>query len=235
MAQNIRAATKTAAKAAARPRLTPARAAKRARILEAAAAVFEREGLEGASLRAIAAEAGYTPAALYFHFDSKEAVYGELLAASLDRLQARTAAAAEAEDEAESEARHPRAALRRAALAFFAFYAENPRDLDLGFYLFRGGMKPTGLGRELDLMLNAQLSAALAPITEAARALGASEAVARALTVDCFAQATGLLLLAHTGRIRLFGVAAEDRMAAFVDMQIAMIAGASRSRSDDAP
>ncbi|MFY0116404.1 helix-turn-helix domain-containing protein, partial [Acinetobacter baumannii] len=48
---------------------------KRGLILEAARRVFVAEGLEGASLRAIAAEAGYTPAALYFHFDSKEAIY----------------------------------------------------------------------------------------------------------------------------------------------------------------
>ena len=47
---------------------------KRDLILEAARRLFETEGLEGASLRAIAAEAGYTPAALYFHFDSKEAI-----------------------------------------------------------------------------------------------------------------------------------------------------------------
>ena len=44
---------------------------KRGLILDAARKVFEIEGLDGASLRAIAAEAGYTPAALYFHFDSK--------------------------------------------------------------------------------------------------------------------------------------------------------------------
>jgi hypothetical protein len=31
-------------------------------------------------------------------------------------------------------------------MAFFRFYAENPPDLDLGFYLLRGGMKPAGLG-----------------------------------------------------------------------------------------
>ena len=35
-------------------------------------------------------------------------------------------------------------------MAFFQFYASNPRDLDLGFYLFRGGMKPRGLGKERD-------------------------------------------------------------------------------------
>ena len=47
-----------------------------------------------------------------------------------------------------AKAKDPDARLRAAALAFFRFYADNPRDLDLGFYLFRGGMKPAGLGRE---------------------------------------------------------------------------------------
>src|SRR5512143_4120591 len=59
---------------------------KRGLILDAARAVFETEGLDGASLRAIAVAAGYTPAALYFHFDSKEAIYAEVLRASLVSL-----------------------------------------------------------------------------------------------------------------------------------------------------
>ena len=52
---------------------------KRELILDAAKQVFAEEGLEGASLRAIATRAGYTPAALYFHFDCKEAIYAEVL------------------------------------------------------------------------------------------------------------------------------------------------------------
>ena len=48
--------------------------------------MFAAEGLEGASLRAIATRAGYTPAALYFHFDSKEAIYAEVLRDSLASL-----------------------------------------------------------------------------------------------------------------------------------------------------
>src|SRR5579885_2591844 len=60
---------------------------KRSLILDAARRVFEQEGLDGASLRAIAAEAGYTPAALYFHFDSKEAIYAEVLRVSVARLR----------------------------------------------------------------------------------------------------------------------------------------------------
>src|SRR5215472_6783055 len=61
---------------------------KRSLILDAARKVFEAEGLDGASLRAIAAEAGYTPAALYFHFESKEAIYAEVLRNSLANLAA---------------------------------------------------------------------------------------------------------------------------------------------------
>ncbi len=183
---------------------------RRGLILEAARKVFEAEGLDGASLRAIAAEAGYTPPALYFHFDSKEAIYAQVLQASLAGLsEVVTQAAAPASDPAER--------LRRASLAFFDFYAENPRDLDLGFYLFRGGMKPKGLGRERDEALNGALAAALRPITDAAEALGASREEAGILTVNVFAHAAGLLLLAHTGRIRMFGLSAPDLMARHVD------------------
>ena len=59
---------------------------KRGLILDAARKVFEADGLDGASLRAIAAASDYTPAALYFHFESKEAIYAEVLLASLANL-----------------------------------------------------------------------------------------------------------------------------------------------------
>lgn len=189
---------------------------KRTLILEAAREVFADEGLEGASLRAIAARAGYTPAALYFHFDSKEAIYAEVLQASLASLGAQV-------DAAIAEAPSGATKLRAAALAFFDFYAGHPRDLDLGFYLFRGGMKPKGLGRERDIALNDSLEAALRPIAEAAESLGSGKAEAELLMVDMFAHATGLLLLLHTGRIRMFGASASDRMAAYVDERIALL------------
>ena len=139
---------------------------KRELILDAARKVFEAEGLDGASLRAIAAGAGYTPAALYFHFESKEAIYAEVLRDSLTNL-------GQAVSRAASRAKAPADQLRAAATAFFRYYADNPRDLDLGFYLFRGGMKPQGLGKERDSRLNAALESALQPIADAARALGA--------------------------------------------------------------
>jgi hypothetical protein len=42
--------------------------------------------------------------------------------------------------------------------------------------------------------------------------------------VDCFAHATGLLLLLHTGRIRMFGASAPDLMEAYVKDRIAQLA-----------
>lgn len=189
---------------------------KRGLILAAAREVFEAEGLEGASLRAIAGRAGYTPAALYFHFDSKEAIYAEVLRASL-------AALGDAVQAAVAKAKAPRDRLRAAALGFFRFYAENPRDLDLGFYLLRGGMKPAGLGKERDEQLNAALEAALHPIAAAAVDLGASEADANLVMVDVFAHATGLLLLLHTGRIRMFSASASALMEDYLRYRMARI------------
>lgn len=193
-------------------------ALKRDSILEAARRVFEAEGLDGASLRAIATAAGYTPAALYFHFPSKEAIYAEVLQASLTRLF-------EAVSQAAPPDLAPGARLRAAAMAFFRFYAENPGDLDLGFYLFRGGMKPRGLGRERDEALNAGLAIALGPISVAAQAMGASAGEAQLMVVDVFAHAAGLLLLAHTGRIRMFAAEAEPLMRRYVDERVLLLGG----------
>lgn len=170
---------------------------KRAHILETAQRLFESEGLAAASLRAIAKAAGYTPAALYFHFENKEALYAALLEASLTRLAAAT--------EAAEAAAEPPDRLHAAGLAFYRYYAAHPRELDLGFALFRGGLKPYGFGPERDARLNAQLTRALAPIDRAAQDGGADPETARAITAAAFAHLVGVLTLAHTKRIRLFG------------------------------
>ncbi len=194
-------------------------ALKRTLILEAALRVFAREGLEGASLRAIAAEAGYTPAALYFHFTSKEALYAALLDRSLAALRARV-------EQAAAEEATPRGRLKASALAFYGFYADNPRDLDLGFYLFRGGLRPKGLGADHDQALNAALIAALDPIGDAAEALGLPIDARGPFLADLFAHMSGLLLLEHTGRMHLFASSGktliENRLAAALEQAKAL-------------
>jgi len=65
----------------ARKRLTrvESKARTRAYLLEAAAALFTRQGFEGTSVEQIAEEAGYTKGALYTHFESKEDLFVALL------------------------------------------------------------------------------------------------------------------------------------------------------------
>lgn len=48
-------------------------------ILEAAARAFARHGLQGATMRQIAQEAGYTAPALYTYFPSKQAIFDALV------------------------------------------------------------------------------------------------------------------------------------------------------------
>lgn len=178
---------------------------KRSIILDAALRVFAADGLEGASMRAIAKQAGYTPGAIYSYFPSKEHIYAAALGESLDRLSEATGHAAD-------KATVPTARFLDAGLAFFDFYDSNPRDLDLGFYLFRGGIRPRGLSEQLNRDLNARLLAALDPLRVAALDHGVDQRQAAILTADAFAHASGLLLLAHTRRLALFGVPARDLM-----------------------
>ena len=170
---------------------------RRALVLDAARAVFEKLGIEGASIREIARAAGYTPGAIYFYYDSKEAIYGALLAESLERLNDKVAQAGTGSMDAAAQ-------LEAKASAWFDFYADNPRELDLGFYLVQG-MRPRGLNATLNEQLNSRLRDALQPCEAALQALGLTGEAALRETTALFAHGVGLLLLKHTGRIRMFG------------------------------
>lgn len=182
---------------------------RRALVLEAARAVFDELGIEGASIREIAKRAGYTPGAIYSYFESKEAIYGALLADSLERLNAAVAVAGEG-------AASPGERLRAKAHGWYGFFAENPRDLDLGFYLVHG-LQPRGLTSELNTRLNARLHDALAPCEAALAEWGLSEEAARSENTALFAHGVGLLLLQHTGRIRMFGQQATPLFDHYID------------------
>ena len=170
---------------------------RRAGVLDAARAVFQRLGIEGASIREIAKEAGYTPGAIYSYFENKEAIYGALLGESLERLNAVAAAAGH-------DALPPAEQLYAKAGAWFGFFAANPRDLDLGFYLVQG-LQPRGLTAELNFQLNDRLHDALRPCETALKAMGLGADAALRENTALFAHGVGLLLLQHTGRIRMFG------------------------------
>lgn len=176
--------------------------ARRALVLDAARSVFAEAGIEGASIREIAKKAGYTPGAIYSYFDSKEAIYGALLGESLERLNAAVAQARVFKNK-------PDKTLQSRAQAWFGFYLANPRDLDLGFYLVQG-MKPRGLGDALNQRLNERFHDALRPCEAALRDIGLVKADALRESTALFAHGVGLLLMQHTGRIRMFGQSAQD-------------------------
>lgn len=190
--------------------------ARRALVLDAARAVFLEAGIEGASIREIARRAGYTPGAIYSYFESKEAIYGALLDESIQRLQTAVA------DAPESEGR-PDKTLAAKAQAWFDFYAANPRELDLGFYLVQG-MRPRGLTSELDHELNDHLHQALRPCEEALQAMGLDAEDALRENTSLFAHGVGLLLMQHTGRIRMFRQSADALFKAYVAQLVQRVA-----------
>lgn len=190
---------------------------RRALVLDAARSVFQRLGIEGASIREIAKEAGYTPGAIYSYFENKEAIYGALLAESLERLNAEV-------DAAGASATSPADLLKAKASAWFGFYAANPRDLDLGFYLVQG-MQPRGLSVELNYQLNDRLHDALRPCEVAFQAMGLNAEDALRENTALFAHGVGLLLLQHTGRIRMFGQNATVLFVHYLDTLLTRLGG----------
>lgn len=171
---------------------------KREAIITAARQVFAAQGLEGATIRAIAEAAGIAPGTVYLQFDSKEAIYAEMLTASLaDLLKSLREAAAPVLPPAER--------LLAGALGFYRFYQRRPEDLHLGLYLAQG-LKPVGLSPVLDRMLNGRLIQCFALLGEAIQACGLRDPEqVRRETVDLVGSICGTLLLQATGRLRMLG------------------------------
>jgi AcrR family transcriptional regulator len=191
--------------------------AKRSHILSAATSVFIELGLEAVSMREIAKRAGYTAGAIYSYFANKEEIYGALLAESLERLNAFVSNAEQVSSpNKDAGSADDFLLLQKSVLAFYQFYRDNPRDLDLGFYLFQG-LKPRGLSNELDSQLNARLRDAMRPQEIALSKLGFSQKEIDTEVTAIFAHIVGVLLLNHTGRIRMFGKSADELIKHYLD------------------
>jgi AcrR family transcriptional regulator len=174
--------------------------ARRTLVLDAAQQVFLERGLEGASIREVAKRAGYTPGAIYSYFSSKEAIYAALLSASLERLKAAVLSAKP--DKKERLELGAAAVFWVKSMAWFQFYSESPKELDLGFYLYRG--EHTNLVGGVSTSLDAQLLIALAPAQEALVAAGLSIESALQENAATFAHGIGLLFLQKTARLSAF-------------------------------
>jgi AcrR family transcriptional regulator len=110
----------------------------RARLLEAAAAVFARRGYHVATLEEVAAEAGFTKGAVYSNFESKEALFLALvddeLAKRVQEIGAVLEASASSGDiEAEAERQFQRFVREEPhwPFLFYEFFAYGARRPDL--------------------------------------------------------------------------------------------------------
>ncbi len=162
----------------------------RDKILSAARAAFERHGLQGLSLRDIAATVGITPMAIYRHFDSKDAMVEALVLDALAEWSEIVAALPQGEGLAQ---------LERMGEAFLDFALQKPHRFEAAFLLpsrkarrypddFIAGLSPAG---------NAQLR-----IIEKALADGlleASSPIEIMLTRSALSQ--GLVTLYRAGRM----------------------------------
>ena len=224
-------APKTTSRAAA-DRRAAVRDFKRQAILQAAKRVFGARGLDGASMRAIAAEAGYTVGALYGYYAAKEHIYADILSDSLAALAtAIKAAIAGAERAAPAGGDDTGAAARAAAFAFYAYYRAQPDELDLSFYLLRG-IGPRGLTPELDRHLNGRLIAALRPISVAIARLGAlNEAAAATETVAAACHMSGVLLLERSGRLKVLGHEGGALVGRYLEDMAARLGGGTGERA----
>jgi len=108
------------------------RAALRQRILDAAHDILREEGLEGLSVRAIAARIAYSPATLYLHFRDKADLLRELLREGFRRLAKAVA------EESAAAGSNPAARHRALGRAYARFALENPGYFRLMFELPAG-------------------------------------------------------------------------------------------------
>lgn len=192
-----------------RARQDTLREARRQVIIDAARRVFERVGLDGASIRLIAAEAGCTTGAIYPSFAGKEEVYAAILAESLDHLTTYIAKRIARDSDVTMRA-------RAGIEAFYRYYQKNPAEVSLGLYLFRGqGIQPAGLKPELNRDLNAQLGAALDLIATAISEAGFDDPTARA--ADGICHATGLLIMTNAGRMKVFKSRPDQLMVRYLE------------------
>lgn len=190
-------------------RRSAVKAFKRDAILAAARSVFARDGLDGATLRAIAAEAGVAVGTVYLHYPAKEALYADMLAGSLSDLL---------KSLREAVAKVPHAQqLMAGALGFYSFYRARPDDLYLGLYLGQG-LRPAGLTPELDRLLNGRLIQCYSVLGDAMRRLAPLETeTLRAETVSLASCITGALVLEATGRLKVLGDSGEDVVRRYVE------------------
>lgn len=179
-------------------RRAQAHAATRGAILEAARRVATRDGARELSLRGVAAEAGFAPAALYGYFANKDDL---LLALAADDLTALARAMREAM--ARSPGPERLAAASGAALSTLSQAETIAAAL---------GALSASDGSEAERLFNGRMIAALKVLSDASgHPAGTREA--QCDVVLAAAAVSGLALLARSGRLDALGFSPDEILA----------------------
>ena len=167
--------------------------ATRASILDAARRVADREGARNLSLRGAAAEAGYTPAALYGYFRNKDELLLALAADDLAGL-ARTL----------REAARAQGGGLAAASAAALDLLENTETIAAASTALPQNGSGSGSGSEMERLFNGRLIAVLTALSETVGE-GAKSREAQADVLLVAATLSGLALLSRAGRLEALG------------------------------
>ncbi|MDP2125298.1 MAG: helix-turn-helix domain-containing protein [Parvibaculum sp.] len=185
---------------AAEKRRTALRDHKRKAILAAARRVCDEGGPEALTIRAVAAEAGYVPGAVYSYFAGIDELAIALTAEELGHLARRMREAAE-------KAKSPGDALAAAAREALAATAGNTPHVRLAGRL----MSAEALDPDLNRAVTGRVIAVLETLGGPLRAATGLEGAAAHREILCLAAfLIGLRVLEGTGRLAALGFPAED-------------------------
>ena len=138
--------------------------ATRASLLDIARTIVVNEGTADFSLREVARRAGLSPAAVYRHFASKEALLDEVCAIGFQKLCMYLLSA--------TSAKTPRARLDASGDAYLRFALENPEDYRAIFMTPSRGKKPGSPGEAFQLLMDRVRECMDAKVLERGGALG---------------------------------------------------------------
>jgi AcrR family transcriptional regulator len=167
----------------------------RAAILEAARRVAAREGAPGLTLRSVAAEAGYAPAALYGYFRNRNDLILALAAEDLAQLGRRMREFAKTEDAP---------SLSRTALTAMT-HLQNSETIAAAISV----LAPPPESSEIERLFNGRLIAALRIFSEAAgRSADTREEQCDVVLIA--AAIAGLAMLGRSGRLHALGFVPDE-------------------------
>lgn len=174
--------------------------ATRAAILEAARRVAAREGARDLSLRGVAAEAGFAPAALYSYFTGKDELLLALAAEDLSFISRAMRGAA-----AGCDGKGKLAAAAAAALDLLS----NTETIAAGSAALPQNGQANGGASDAERLFNGRLIAALKVLSDVTgQTSGSREAQCDVLLVA--AALSGLALLSRAGRLDALGFSTEE-------------------------